>query len=57
VFKRIEKPDVLVTDIWAKANKVMISLNAEERQSLPEFVRAELENREPVRDLSHPSMG
>jgi hypothetical protein len=35
----------------------MIGLNAEQRQALPDFVRAELKNREPVRDLSHPSMG
>ena len=57
VFKLIDKPSALVTDIWAAANKVMIGLNAEERQALPDFVRAELKNREPVRDLSHPSMG
>jgi len=48
VFKLIDKPSALVTDIWAAANKVMIGLNAEERQALPDFVRAELKNREPV---------
>jgi hypothetical protein len=35
----------------------MITLNADERQSLPDFVRAELKDREPVRDVGHPSMG
>jgi len=29
VFKLIDKPSALVTDIWAAANKVMIGLNAE----------------------------
>jgi hypothetical protein len=57
VFKLIEKPDVLVTEIWAKANRVMIDLNAEEREMLPALVRAELKNREPVHGLGHPSMG
>ena len=42
VFEPIEKPDVLVTDIWAKANRVMIDLNGEEREKLPAFVRAAL---------------
>ena len=57
VFKAIEKPDVTVNEIWAKVSKVMQDLNAEERERLPAFVRAELKNREPVGDLGHPSMG
>jgi hypothetical protein len=49
VFKLIEKPDVLVTDIWAKANRVMIDLNGIEREALPALVRAALVDREPIR--------
>ena len=48
VFKLIEKPDALVTEIWAKANSVSQSLNGEERENLPGFVKAELVDREPV---------
>ena len=48
VFKLIEKPDALVTEIWAKANSVSQSLNSEEREKLPRFVKAELVDREPV---------
>jgi hypothetical protein len=49
VFKLIEKPTATVTEIWAKANRVMQNLNGLERDRLPDFVRAELVNREPVR--------
>jgi hypothetical protein len=49
VFKLIEKPEVTVNEIWAKANRVMQGLNGEERERLPAFVRAELVNSEPVR--------
>ena len=56
VFKLIEKPDVLVTEIWAKANRVMQNLNAEEREALPALVRSALVDREPAR-VGPPSMG
>jgi hypothetical protein len=57
VFKFIERADVTIDQIWTKANRVMRDLNAEERDRLPAFVRAALVDREPVRDLGHPSMG
>jgi hypothetical protein len=49
VFKLIEKPNALVNEIWAKANRVMVDLNGEEREKLPAFVKTALADREPVR--------
>ena len=49
VFKLIERPDLTVNAIWAKANLLMRDLNGEERDRLPDFVKAELINRESVR--------
>jgi hypothetical protein len=57
VFALIDKPDVLVNQIWKRTNEVTQTCNAEERDALPGFVRAALVDREPVRDLGHPSMG
>jgi hypothetical protein len=54
VFKLIEKPDVTINEIWAKANRVMRDLNGEERDRLPDFVRAALVDREPVRTVPLP---
>lgn len=55
VFRLIgEKPEVTVNEIWAKANRVMQDLNAEERNGLPAFVKAALVEREPVRTAPLP---
>jgi hypothetical protein len=56
VFKLIEKPDLTVNQIWARANLVIRDLNAEERERLPDFIKAALVDREPVRDLGHTSI-
>ena len=48
MFKLIDKPNALVTDIWAKANRVMIDLNGIEREALPAFVKAALVDREVI---------
>ena len=54
VFALIERPDVLVNQIWKRANEVSQTLNSEERDALPAFVRAALVNREPVRTAPLP---
>jgi hypothetical protein len=50
------KPDLTTNAIWAKANRVIRDLNAEEREKLPDFLKAALVDREPVR-VGPPSMG
>jgi hypothetical protein len=57
IFELIKKPDLTTSQIWTRANRVIRDLNAEERERLPDFVKAALVDREPVRDLGHPSMG
>jgi len=49
VFKLIEKPELTVNEVWAKVSKMMQGLNAEERERLPDFVRAALVDREPMK--------
>lgn len=54
VFKLIEKPTATTNEIWKRTNEVTQALNAEERDQLPAFVRAELKDREPVRTVPNP---
>jgi hypothetical protein len=54
VFKLIDKPNVLVNEIWKKVGEVSQTLNADERDRLPAFVRAALVGREPVRTAPLP---
>ena len=56
IFELIKKPDLTTNAIWAKANRVIRDLNAEEREKLPDFLKAALVDREPVR-VGPPSMG
>jgi hypothetical protein len=55
VFKLIERRDLTVNEVWTRANRVMRDLNAEERDRLPDFLKAALVDREPVR-AGPPSM-
>ena len=54
VFALIDRPNILLNDIWKRTNEVSQTLNADERDRLPGFVRAALVNREPVRTAPLP---
>jgi len=49
VFREIERPAATIDLIYAKMGRVMMDLNAIERDALPALVKAALVDREPVR--------